>query len=286
MQVQFRALLHMIENIPDEPPTNLLKAQRGLPPVGTLPLSRATWLLLALFVYRQRQQWAKQFVREHRPEAIPPSARIRRMCDEDPPVEMNLQGAPEWEVTLECGYGYGTMFHRTTKELITFGLTQKDREAILYPRMFRDILKPASRWEPAGRALEVNFSDDEIWRSIDDLVAVRILEPLGDDALLSRHWLVGEDHRLNRHMCAECADSILRFCEQWKDPDHRLWLASVIGDWALAHELAQVKGDAKLVAFTGERAEESRLLETETAARIEQACRWAFTAPPSVQCAE
>ncbi len=66
---------------------------------------------------------------------------------------------------------------------------------------------------------------------------------------------------------------------QWADSSRRLWLASVIGDWALAHELAQATGDAKLIAFTSKRAEECRSLQTEMAAHREQADRCAYAEP-------
>jgi hypothetical protein len=52
----------------------------------------------------------------------------------------------------------------------------------------------------------------------------------------------------------------LRFREQWQDADRRLWLAATIGDWGLAHELAQATRDSKLITFTGERAQQCSVL--------------------------
>ena len=276
MQARFQALLHVIENIPDKLPRNLLEALRTLPPVGALPSAPSTWLLLAVFQYRERQRWAKEFVREHVPEAVPPSDRLLRLFELDQPLEMALPGLSEWQVNLECENGWGNLIHRTTQEMVTFGLTRKDREVILFLDHFHDYVKPVSRWEPTGRALELNFPDGGIWQAIEDLVAARILDPIDYDGAPFDPSLGDGVHRLNRYLATRYAVPMLRFCQQWDDADRRLWLASVIGDWPLAHELAQVTNDANLIAFTGQRDKESRTLQSEMAAQIKQARNWAY----------
>ena len=276
MQAQFQALYYTIDNSFDNPPMHLLNAIRRLPPVGALPAPPATWLMLALFEYRQRQQWAKQFVGKHMPEAIPPSKRLFQLWDRDPPVELDLPGTSEWKIALECPYNWGNLIHRTTGEVITFGLTEEDREVILFLDDFRNRIKPASRWEPAGRVLELNSSTGGIWESIGDLVNARILDGIDYDGSLHEPWLDPPGYRLNRHLAAKHAASMLRFCELWKDTDRRLWLAAAIGDWDLAHELAQADGNPNLIPFTGERAEECRQLQAEMADRREKAQHVAF----------
>lgn len=93
MQAQFQALVRVIKGIPDNPPKNLLEATQRLPLPGALPSPLAAWLLVWLFAHRERQQWAKEFVREHLPEAIPPSRRLYQEWEDDPPVELDLPGA-------------------------------------------------------------------------------------------------------------------------------------------------------------------------------------------------
>lgn len=255
VQAQFQALADAIEGIPNDPPKNLLEAMHAQPPVGTLPAPRATWLSVSLFDYREQQKLAKELVRKQMSEAIPPS---ERLCDLDQPVEMDLPGSSEWKVTLECENGWGILINRTTREMITFGLTRKDREVIVFLDDFHNFVKPASRLEPAGRALELNFPNGEIWQSVDDLVAARLVDGIDYDGSLHEPWLEPPGYCLNRHLAAEHAAGMLRFCQQWEDANRRLWLAAVIGDWGLAHELAQATHNAKLIAYTGERAEQCR----------------------------
>jgi hypothetical protein len=263
MQTKFQILTRLIETLPDDLPTHVLKAMRALPPSELLPPPRATWLLLALFAYRERQEWAKQFVRKHLREAVPPSDRLCGLCEKDPPLEMAVPGDPEWQVNLETGFGYGLLIHRSTRELITFGLSRERREVILFLEDFGKHVKPASRWEPAGRALELNPDPAEMWRSIDDLAAARIVDPIDFNGSSFHPWMGDCNHRLNRHLCTEYATAIVRFLRQWEDANRRLWLAAMIGDWELADELARTRDNSKLITLTSERAEQSRELRRE-----------------------
>ena len=77
MLSQFYPLLHMLKRGVQKLPQNLFEAIRALPLVGTLPSPWTVWLLIALIVYRQRQQWARTFVRKHRPDAFPPGRLFR-----------------------------------------------------------------------------------------------------------------------------------------------------------------------------------------------------------------
>jgi hypothetical protein len=61
-------------------------------------------------------------------------------------------------------------------------------------------------------------------------------------------------------VAAAYASVVLRFCEQWEKPERRLWLASLIGDWIAAEELAKAGDDRELIALTEQRAEECRCL--------------------------
>ena len=47
---------------------------------------------------------------------------------------------------------------------------------------------------------------------------------------------------------------ISAFLDAWQDPDRRLWLAALIGDWPAARAAAPTAGDPGLVALTGDHA--------------------------------
>lgn len=83
---------------------------------------------------------------------------------------------------------------------------------ILFLDDFANRVKPASRWEPAGRILELNSVGSSIWQAIYDLVAARILDPIECDGSPFHPWHVDGCHRLNRRLAAEYAAPVLRFC--------------------------------------------------------------------------
>ena len=162
---------------------------------------------------------------------------------------------------MECPWGFGDLIHRVTGESITFRLTTKYMEPIIYVRNFDAFVKPTSRWEPAGRLVELHrpFAYT-IGFAIDDLVAVHYLTPIHDDGRSCDPDDWPEGHRLDYRIAQRYAPHVLQFCKCWEDTDRRLWLAALIGDWLLAYELAQNTGDADLIAFTGERATECQRL--------------------------
>jgi len=58
-----------------------------------------------------------------------------------------------------------------------------------------------------------------------------------------------------------CGDAIDEFCLGWADPEKRVWLAGIIGDWPAAHEAAA--GQHEIQRITGPRAEECRAIRWE-----------------------
>ena len=111
MNRHFSALFGAMVKGCESPAADLPAAMRALPPVGSLPSPWTTWLIIAIFQYRQRQQWAKDLLRTHLPKAIPPRKEIRRRVQ---PVEFVLPEIPEWQVSLECAYEFAQMVHRVT----------------------------------------------------------------------------------------------------------------------------------------------------------------------------
>ena len=262
MITHFYALRHAFERSTDPPPQNVLEGVRTLPPVGVLPSLWTVWLWIALLVYRQRQLWARTLVRRHMSGAIPP---CRRYCQADQPIEMNLPDAPDWDVYLECHLGWGTLEHRVTSEIVRFSITERRTEPYLSVDYLDGQLWPISRWHPAGRLVELHPTfRSMIWHAIDDLAAVGYLIPISEDRRLWRDPDVQPDgHRLNHQIAERYSPHVLQFYERWQQAENRLWLAALIGDWLLAHELAQQTNDAGLIEFTGAQATECQRLRAE-----------------------
>ena len=262
MITHFYAILHALKQSAHAPPRNLTEAIRALPPVGILPMFWTVWLFIALLVFRQRQIWAESFVRQHLPDAFPPGHIFQTSKPGD---EFTLPGAPEWRVVLEPAWGFGDLKHIVTKEWITFDLTGDYIEPIIYLSLLDcRITQPVSPWHPAGWLLELHpSSEDMIQHAIDDLVAAQYLTAINDDGEPYDPDLEPPGYRLNFEIAERYSPHVLQFCDRWKDPSQRLWLAALIGDWLLAHKLAQQTNDAELITVTGERAAECNKLRAE-----------------------
>ena len=256
MQQKFRLLIGALGKAAKGPPQNLLEAISTLSPVGKLPSPWTTWLYLALMAYRKRQQWGKDLLREHLPNAIPPCRKFR---EREQPVEMIMPGVPEWEVLLECGFEFAQLTNRVTGELLMVGLTTEKIEPIIYVDSLNHYVKPQSRWEPAGRLFEIHPDFVAIWHAIDDLVAANVLYAVEHDRTPFPPGVQPDAHHLGI-MAAAHAQAVEGFFQRWEEASCHLWLSALIGDWLLAHELAAADGDSQLTAVTKQRADECRAI--------------------------
>jgi hypothetical protein len=256
MQRKFRSLIGALSRAAKAPPQNLLEAISALPPVGTLPSPWTTWLFVSLMAYRKRQQWGKDLLRKHLPEAIPP---CRKFLEREQPVEMIVPGAPDWELELDCGYELGFLTHRVSGEVVMVNLAKENVEAIVYVHYLNHYVKPQSRWEPAGRLLELHPDFDTIWYAIGDLVQANVLCGVNDDREPCDPGIQPDAHHLGIYATSR-ATYVDVFFKGWQEPANRLWLAAVAGDWLLGYELALAVGDSQLIAVTKQRADECRKL--------------------------
>lgn len=231
------------------PPSDLPLALCALPPVGSLPLPGTTWLGCGLFKYRERQKWAREFVRQHIPQAIPPT---RELCQRFQPVELPVPGKPGWKVTLECGFKFGHLTNCATGERITIDISKQEREPLMFLRWPSTDEGAGVSWEPAERLPEMRPLGMDLLYAIDDLRDAGVLRGVDYDRTPDDSGEPTAYHFSEPAAAADCV--ILPFCARWEDPQQRLWLAAAVGDWPLAHELATAKGDAELMAVTKPRA--------------------------------
>ena len=254
MQHKFRSLIAALSRAAKATPQNVLEAISTLPPVGTLPSPWTTWLYLTLMAWRKRQQWGKDLLRKHLPKAIPPCRKFRKS---EQPVELIVPGASEWEVSLECDhrYRFAQLTNRVTEEFLIVGLTEVDRESLIYIENLDRCGGPKSRSEPMGRLSELHSDFGAIQYAINDMIAAKALRAVYDDRSRCPPGMHPDGYLLASRAVVH-ADVVDGFFRQWKNVGAHLWLSALIGDWLLAHELAVAGGDAQLIAATRQRADE------------------------------
>ena len=171
---RFSALFKALSPPVSLPPPNLPQALQALPEPYLLPSPWATWLLVALVRYRERQDWVKQVVQHYAPQAIPPSPEF--MAQEQP-VSLDLTADGVWpsQVELECHCDFGRATDSISGETITFGLSQRT-EGICFDDTFIHSTGALMPQEPETRFRELHPSQLSIWYAINDLEAAGLLE--------------------------------------------------------------------------------------------------------------
>ena len=249
-------------------PNDLVTALRELPAVEDLLTPWATSLLITLVRYRQRQRWAIRALEEHLPQTIPPSEELYARWDRDPPLQLPVPGMPVWELQLECALEFGTLVHKTTGEMISIKVSGEEDDHL----MFADSLDRFAKTKPSGsperRLLALHPTFLTIWYAIDEMEEAGLLEGIDFMGDVYKKGLKPDAHRLTP-TAMRLEEPVALFCKHWKNPNHRLWLASLIGDWPLAHKLAQASGAQELLGVTGPRAEQCRQRRLAVARRDE-----------------
>ena len=247
MNTQFADLLRVLDEARFEPPDDLYGAMKALPKVTSLPLPWEAWALIVLVGYVERQRWAFDLLETR---VLPVLARRH---DHDMDLEYLedkgiVPGLPEWE--FELGFGVGTLVHRTTGEPIHVGLL--DGPGACARWQVYDHLQSHRRPGPAVRRIvSLHPPGKALDLALDELAASGLLHTTADDGF----ELSG---RLQR-----CARSVTGFLEAWEDTARRAWTAAQVGDWPAAHEALRGCGDARLIAFTRDRADECASLRLE-----------------------
>ena len=257
---EFRSLINALGRATKAPPQDLLEAIGTLPPVGALPSPSTAWLYLTLMAWRKRQQWGRQLLGKHMPNAIPPCKAFR---EQDQPFEMVVPGAPEWDVSLECDYHFAQLTNRVTEEFLIVGTTRVDRESIIYVESLDRCVGPTWRSEPLGRLVDLHPDFATIRYAIDDMIAAKALRAVFDDRRPCPPGTHPDGYLLTVR-ATDHADVVEGFLRHWKNVGARLWLSAQIGDWLLAHELAAASGDAQLIAATRRRADRVLKLRHQT----------------------
>lgn len=211
----------------------------ALPQAGTLPDPGTAWLFVNSMLYRGRQQWARKQLQQHLPSFF---------VDKDAPIPLKegipIPGMLDWQLDIVFDH-WGAITHRSTREYIS-GLSRHRHvgEQLIFPHDIPGMVPSNSTWDIPGR-LTAAARGHELRVAVDALVAARILLEIDFYGLAWEGIGDPNAHRLSQRVCG-MSRGVHEFHRLWENPDNRLWLAAVIGDWPTANELAALHEDPKV----------------------------------------
>lgn len=238
-------MLASLSQVQHGPPDDFKQFIHDLAPVKQFPSPFASWTLLCLVRYRQRQLWATELIRNCVIEQVDGfrktlgvNKHLRTYVPDHPELQIDLDGLEEW-----C-----TLTHRVTQEVIGVGVGDFEQPVSFIDSDFEcyvENLKAGDNHGPETRLKELHASGWSLRNSIMDLRGLKCFKE--DDCTM----------QLNEN-CLSHVDTISRFCEAWNEGSNRLWLTALIGDWLKAEELAADVSDSVLLEAIQSRSEEVR----------------------------
>jgi hypothetical protein len=245
MSPLFVRLLGALSDLPGRP-GDLRSFIAAAPPPGALPPPYLAWPLLGLLRYLGRKRWAWGVIRQRLRAQLRRPAKKRRETITDVLASVQrgiIPGLPDWEYYLDGNDSHLT--HRGTRERIHVDVLNGP-ELIpehAFARHYSTHREPG----PAERRLGELFPEG---RGLS--LALRVLRRKGllHPTFEGEFELCGE---VSRHTGA-----VERFLDRWENPEDRLWLAALLGDWPAADATAERLGRGDLTALTRPRAESCR----------------------------
>lgn len=250
MDAHLDALLAAFIRDNEPEPDNMGAVLRSLPEPGTLPSPWDAWTLIGLARHRARQFWVAEIIRT-RLHGAPADLAARGALGGHPdgvPQSGSVPGMPEWKYFF---HGIGCCIsHKVDGDAIdvNFWDDSADYFDTFFYTCYLDSLR---RPEPPEQRLRELFpSTCAVTIAVTDLIAAGALTPLSSSD--------PHPYRLADEALA-VADHVDDFCAAWSQPDRRLWLAALIGDWLAADDAAV--GQPKLAEITRPRAARCRELQ-------------------------
>lgn len=247
---RYKALLRALQRVGDGPGIDLGAALRNLPEVGELPSPWETWTLVGLVRHRRRQLWVADIINHRLGASLLDLAR-RGSLGHPPerPQQGPVPGLPEWEYYF---HGRGCcLTHKVTGESIDVDFFDDSAEyfdVFFYGTYLKSLRAP----DPVERRLlDLHASVDAVRIAVQDLGKSGLLQPLpGREAHPYRlsEWVLQYEEIID-----DC-------CRRWEDPNQKVWLAALIGDWPAVHELARGSELSDLEPLSGGRSQRCREL--------------------------
>jgi hypothetical protein len=240
----YERLLKTFERFRLQVPRNLVAALGGLPGPTALPPPGVTWTLVVLARYRQSQCWARQVtwrqVVDHLDLVNPWHSGQTQFRGEVP-------GFDDWVCDLDLAARRCQLRHKATGQVIAIDPAPEDSES---PIPVPDFVVHLGRCQPGGpeaRFRELNPSKGDVSRAVGQLLGAGLLESVDGTSLAVRFSApVIED-----------LVEITGFGDAWaeSEPQERVWMAAIIGDWPAAIATARNSGQTGLAAAVEAHAE-------------------------------
>ena len=264
MKEQFNNLYDVLAAGLDHRPEDLAAAVRELPPDETLPPPWLSWLYIADLRCSSWYAKALEVLRQIFPKTVPRPEGFPNNHDvSDELVVELLPDDPEWSCEAHLVPKVLVLKLRGTVEEFTFELqvTAHGDQLQLDVNDPPDAVNAIQFFQRCSRSEGLTVAEqrlrellpDEEWQRI----ALTLLAEAG----------VVEWEELPEYADGWSADDrdeetvdylrlIERFVDRLEDPQWRLWLAAVVGDWLMALQLAEESGDQELLDVVSQRAEE------------------------------
>ena len=253
-------LLAAFDHVDSGAPDDLDEYVRQRLSANNLPSPWVTWTLVGLSQYRRRQLWAREIAFHRLMSEIP---EFRMALETDQYLKGFVPDHPEWTFQLTCVESSLDLHNRVTGEVITVGIRDYDADCGFHRLAFKEWFtefRPQFSLAWKQRLEELHPLEDSIGFSMTELTSAKCFEFLpGDEE--------GELEQLSEKVLAR-SDSIIAFCEAWENPDNRIWLSALVGDWSALCIAATDNRMAEIANLAKERAEECRT------ARLNKAHEW------------
>jgi len=242
MDARIETLLAAFARAGEAQPVDVASSLRRLPDPSALPSPWETWNLIGLVRHRERQVWVAHIIRSRLRGAPADLAALGALGHPpDVPQSGSVPGLPEWEYYF---HGRGCCIsHKVDGDAIDvdfWGDSAEYFDTFFYKRYLESLRRPEP---PEQRLRALHPSARTVAIAVNDLIALRALTPLrGRD---THPYRVSDDVLI-------FADAIALFCTAWADPQRRVWLGGLVGDWLAADEAAA--GQPGLTAVTAPRA--------------------------------
>jgi hypothetical protein len=246
MDARIDALLAAFARARETGPVDVPSSLQRLPDPVTLPSPWETWTLIGLVRHRERQLWVADIIRTRLRGAPADLATLGALGHpQDVPQSGSVPGMPEWEYYF---HGRGCcLSHKVDGGAIDVDFWDDSAEyfdIFFYKNYLESLRRPEP---PEQRLRELHPSARALTIAVNDLIALRALTPFPGHET--------HPYRIADNVLAS-ADAIASFCTAWADPQRRVWLAGLVGDWLAADEAAA--GQPGLKAVTAPRAEQCR----------------------------
>jgi len=249
MSHQLNRLLKAFRQAEQGPPADLQKFLANLPEPGALTSPWDTWALIGLVRYRRiRQQWASQFVRTVLRREIAKSVGMKSAHDvEEQQVWGTVPDRPDWNYIF-----YGDIYafkNQETKEVVEISYFNYPPE-YTYLNDYLKNLENLCHPEPEEIRLKELYPELSVLDlACDDLIAAKALKRL------PRKW-PPRVRVCEKVLAIESA--IESFLRVWREPNQRVWLSALIGDWLAADAFAV--NLPEIQRMTGKRKEQTERL--------------------------